>query len=99
MRRIDRLLLKIQEAQRLEATHVRGAIVGFNQERGKWQMLVDLVGGKGSMEYERLDMDFESKEAALQGLEELERVHAPTGKRIQTDTGYLLVIDDIGWCD
>ena len=37
MRRVDRLLLKIQEAQRLDDLQLSVALIGKRTESGKWE--------------------------------------------------------------
>ena len=46
MRRVDRLLLKIQEAQRLDEMQLAVALIGKRTESGKWEVYADLWGGK-----------------------------------------------------
>lgn len=87
MRRVDRLLLKVQEAQRLDAMQVS---VCFVQPAGdKWQAIVDLWDGE---EYpkghtERLILEADTEEDAV-------AAHAPTGYRAKT-TESVIIIDDL----
>ena len=90
MRRVDRLLLKVQEAQRLDAMQVS---VCFVQPAGdKWQAIVDLWDGE---EYpkghtERLILE----EDAVAAIAEVEAAHAPTGYRAKT-TESVIIINDL----
>lgn len=38
MRRVDRLLLKIQQAERLDALQLAVALIGKRTESGKWEV-------------------------------------------------------------
>lgn len=50
MRRVDRLLLKIQEAQRLDDLQLAVALIGKRTESGKWEVYADLWGRKDGRE-------------------------------------------------
>lgn len=94
MRRVDRLLLKVQEAQRLDAMQVS---VCFVQPAGdKWQAIVDLWDGK---EYpkghtERLILEADTEKDAVAAIAEVEAAHAPTGYRAKI-TESVIIINDL----
>lgn len=56
MRRVDRLLLKIQEAQRLDEMQLAVSLIGKRTESGKWEVYADLWDGKFGGKTERLTM-------------------------------------------
>ena len=91
MRRVDRLLLKVQEAQRLDAMQVS---VCFVQPAGdKWQAIVDLWDGE---EYpkghtERLILEADTEEDAVAAIAEVEAAHAPTGYRAKTTESVIII--------
>ena len=94
MRRVDRLLLKIQEAERLDAMQVS---VCFVEPAGeKWRAIVDLWDGverpKGHTQ--RLILEADTEEEAVKAIEEVEAAHAPTGYRAKT-LDSAIIIDDI----
>lgn len=93
MKRIDRLLLKIQEAQRLDAMQVSVCLVERSGE--KWQAIVDLWDGveapKGHTQ--RLILEANTKEEAVAAIEEIEAAHTPMGYRVKTLNGVILIDD------
>lgn len=99
MRRVDRLLLKIQEAQRLDEMQLAVALIGKRIESGKWKVYADLWDGKFGGKTERLTMEFDTLEEAQKAVAEVEAVHTPTGKRISSASGAVCIIDDIAWAE
>lgn len=99
MRRVDRLLLKIQEAQRLDEMQLAVALIGKRTESGKWKVYADLWDGKFGGKTERLTMEFDTLEEAQKAVAEVEAVHTPTGKRISSASGAVCIIDDIAWAE
>lgn len=94
MRRVDRLLIKIQEAQRLEAMQVSVAFVEPSGD--KWRAIVDLWDGvdhpKGHTQ--RLILETETQEEAIAAVAEVEAAHAPTGYRAKT-LGGVTIVDNL----
>lgn len=94
MRRVDRLLLKVQQAERLDAMQVSVAFVERAGE--KWRAIVDLWDG---IDYpngrtQRLIMDAETEAEAVAAIEEVEAAHAPTGYRAKTLES-VVIVDDL----
>ena len=94
MRRVDRLLLKVQEAERLDAMQVS---VCFVEPAGeKWRAIVDLWDGvdhpKGHTQ--RLILEADTEAEAIAAIEEVEAAHAPTGYRAKTLES-AIIIDDL----
>lgn len=80
MRRwVDRLLLKIQEAQRLDEMQLAVALIGKRTESGK-EVYADLWDGKFGGKTERLTMEFDTLEEAQKAVAEFEAVHTPNRK-------------------
>ena len=94
MRRVDRLLLKVQEAERLDAMQVSVAFVEPAGE--KWRAIVDLWDGvdhpKGHTQ--RLILETETEAEAVEAVKEVEAAHAPTGYRAKTMES-TIIIDDL----
>ena len=94
MRRVDRLLLKVQEAERLDAMQVSVAFVEPAGE--KWRAIVDLWDGvdhpKGHTQ--RLILETETEAEAVEAVKEVEAAHAPTGYRAKTMEN-AIIIDDL----
>ena len=93
MRRVDRLLLKVQQAQRLDAMQVS---VCFVEPAGnKWRAIVDLWdGGKAPDGHtERLILEADTEAEAIAAIKEVEAVHAPTGHRAKTLDSVIIVGD------
>lgn len=99
MRRVDRLLLKIQEAQRLDDLQLAVALIGKRTESGKWEVHADLWDGKTGGKTERLTMEFDTLPEAEKAVAEVEAVHTPTGKRVSYAPGAVCIIDDIAWAE
>lgn len=99
MRRVDRLLLKIQQAERLDELQLAIAFIGKRTESGKWEVYADLWDGKQSGKTQRLTMEFDTLDEAQKAVAEIEDVHAPTGQRIRTSEGAVCIIDNIGWAE
>ena len=99
MRRVDRLLLKIQEAQRLDEMQLAVALIGRHTEFEKWKVYADLWDGNTGGKTERLTMEFDTLDEAKKAVTEVEAVHTPTGKRISSAPGAVCIIDDIGWAE
>lgn len=99
MRRVDRLLLKIQEAQRLDEMQLAVTLIGKRTESGKWEVYADLWDGEFGGKTERLTMEFDTLEEAQKAVAEVEAVHTPTGKRIGSASGAVCIIDDIAWAE
>ena len=93
MRRVDRLLIKIQQAQTLDAMQVSVAFV--EPDGGNWKAVVDLWDGvdapKGKTE--RLTLTCATEEEAVAAVEEVKAVHAPTGRKIRPFEGVTIVND------
>lgn len=102
MRKIDRLLLQIREAQRLDDLTVANALIGQrNPPEGSWEVYVDLWDGKYGGKTERLTMECNSQEEALKAVKDVEEVHKPTGRkaRIASGDAPIFLIDDIAWAE
>ena len=93
MRRVDRLLIKIQQAQRLDDLQVAVALVDHYGE--KWRAIVDLWDGVDypNGKTERLVLECETEEEAIAAIEEVEAVHTPTGWRAKTMEPAIIVMD------
>ena len=94
MRRVDRLLLKVQEAQRLDAMQVG---VCFVERAGDgWRAVVDMWDGveapKGHTQ--RLTLEAQTEDEAIAAIKEVEAAHAPTGHRAKT-LNSVIIVDDI----
>lgn len=84
MRKVDMLLLKVQEAQKLDSMQVATCLV--LPAGDKWQAMIDLWDG---VDYpngrsQRLILETDTKEEALAARDEVKAVHAPTGYRANT---------------
>ncbi len=93
MRKVDRLLLRVQEAQRLDAMQVS---VCFVEPSGdKWRAVVDLWDGADppAGHTQRLILEADTKEEAEAAIREVEAVHAPTGRRAKALKGVIIVND------
>lgn len=99
MSRVDRLLLKIQQAERLDELQLAVALIGKRTESGKWEVYADLWDGKQGGKTQRLTMEFDTLDEAQKAVSEIEEVHAPTGQRIKTSEGAVCIIDDICWAE
>lgn len=96
MRKIDRLLLKVQEAQRLDDMALSVAFIKA-ENNGKWSVIADLWD---DVEYpkaktQRLTMEYDTLEEAEQAVKDLEAVHKPTGRRAAVIPEAVVIIDDI----
>lgn len=92
MRRVDRLLLKVQQAQRLEAMQVS---VCFVEPAGeKWRAVVDLWDGVEAGRTQRLTLEADTEDEAVAAIREVEAAHAPTGYRAKT-LDSVIIIDDL----
>ena len=94
MRRVDRLLLKVREAERLDAMQVS---VCFVEPSGdKWRAIVDLWDGVEAPNghTQRLILEADTEEEAVAAIEEVEAAHAPTGYRAKT-LGSVIIVDDL----
>ena len=94
MRRVDRLLLRVREAERLDAMQVS---VCFVEPSGdKWRAIVDLWDGVEAPNghTQRLILEAETEEEAVAAIEEVEAAHAPTGYRAKT-LGSVIIVDDL----
>lgn len=91
MRKVDRLLIKVQEAQRLDAMQVGVCFV--NPAGDKWQAIVDLWDGvdypKGQSE--RLILKADTQEEALAAIAEVKATHAPTGYRAKIMDSVIII--------
>ena len=94
MRRVDRLLIKIQEAQRLDAMQVSVAFVEPSGD--KWRAVVDLWDGVEApkAKTERLILECNTEAEAVDAVHEVEAVHTPTGWRAKTMES-VIIIDDL----
>ena len=99
MRRVDRLLLKIQQAERLDALQLAVALIGKRTESGTWEVYADLWDGKFGGKTQRITMEFDTLEEAQNAVAEIEEVHSPTGNRIKAGDGATVIIDDIAWAE
>ena len=95
MRRVDRLLLKVQEAYRLDALQLSVAFVEKDHKSGKWTAIADLWDGKPQGETQRLTMVCDTEEEALAAVDEVNELHQPTGKRAGNGYTPVVIIDDI----
>ncbi len=103
MRRIDRLLLKIQEAQRLDELTLCYALVmpaslleepEDSPNYNKWGVVAYLNRGDEVGNGEMLDkLYFDTQAEALKAAEEIEAVHAPTGKRVRETEAYFITLE------
>lgn len=99
MRRIDRLLLKIQQAERLNELTLSVVLIGKRTKSGKWEIYADLWDGKTKGKTQRLTMEFDALEEAQKAVDEIEAVHAPTGQRIRVGNGAVIIIDNMSWAE
>lgn len=99
MRRVDRLLLRVREAERLDALQLGVALIGKRTESGKWEVYADLWDGKFGGKTQRITMEFDTLEEAQNAVAEIEEVHSPTGNRIKAGDGATVIIDDIAWAE
>lgn len=93
MRRVDRLLLKVREAERLDAMQVS---VCFVEPSGdKWRAIVDLWDGEEAPKgkTERLILEADTEEEAVAAIEEVEAAHAPTGHRAKAMEKAVIICD------
>ena len=93
MRRVDRLLLKVQEAERLDAMQVS---VCFVEPAGdKWRAIVDLWDGEEAPKghTERLILEADTEDEAVAAIEEVESAHAPTGHRAKAMAKAVVICD------
>lgn len=93
MRRVDRLLIKIQQAQALDAMQVSVAFVEPSGD--KWRAIVDLWDGVDapSGKTERLILECNTEGEAVAAVEEVKAVHAPTGRRVRAFEGVTIIND------
>lgn len=106
MRRIDRLLIKIQEAQRLDKEGLLYALIDkacFLEEPedspnyDKWAVAAYISNGKEPGSGTMLDtMYFDTKDEAIAAAREIEEVHAPTGNRAKVQEAFYFIG---GWED
>lgn len=94
MRRVDRLLIKVKEAQRLDDMQV--SICFVKRAGEKWQAIVDLWDGKEPPKgrTQRLIMEEDTESAALAAIKEVEAAHTPTGYKAKT-LNRVILIDDL----
>ena len=97
MKRVDRLLFKIQELERLDDMQLCVAIVGFNADTQKWQAIADLWDGVPGGRMQRLTMEYDSQEEAVKAVNEIEEIHRPSGRKAKTD-GAVVIVDDMEYC-
>lgn len=95
MRRVDALLLKVQQAERLDDMQVSVCIVRHPGE--KWEAIVDLWNG---VDYprgrsQRLILETDTEEEALAAIEEVKAAHAPTGHRASAIADPSIIIIDV----
>jgi len=95
MRRVDRLLLKIREAERLDALHLSVAFIERKEEGGSWTVIADLWDGVPSGRTQRLTMECDTLEEAQKAVDEIEEVHTPTGKRANAGASSVCIINDL----
>ena len=97
MRKVDRLLLKVQEAERLDILQRSVAFIEKDPASGKWKAIADLWDGvpypKGRTQ--RLVMECDSMEEAQKAVDEVAEAHTPTGKRARSAYTPVVIIDDI----
>ena len=94
MRRVDRLLLRVREAERLDAMQVS---VCFVEPSGvKWRAIVDLCDGVEAPEghTQRLILEVETEKEAVAAIKEVEAAHAPTGYRAKALES-VVIVDDL----
>ena len=102
-KRIDNLLLKVQEAQRLDEDCFCYALVmpaslleepEDSPNYHKWETLVYLNKGSFGSNGEMLDaLYFDTKAEAMAAAKEIEAIHAPTGKRIKSQEPIYITMD------
>jgi plastocyanin len=87
MRKVDRLLLKVQQAQRLDAMQVSVAFVEPSGD--KWRAIVDLWDGVDypNAKTQRLELELNTMEEAVAAVEEVKAAHAPTGVMVGAGDG------------
>ena len=95
MRRVDRLLIKVQEAYRLDALQLSIAFLEKDPVSGKWNAIADLWDGKPQGETKRLTMVCDTEEEALVAVDEVNELHQPTGKRAGAGYTPVVIIDDL----
>lgn len=106
MRKVDRLLIKIQEAQRLDELTLCYALVSpasFLDEPedspnyNKWAVVAYLNRGGMDSNGELLDtLYFDTKAEAMKAAKEIEAVHAPTGRRAKETEAAYITFEDFG---
>ena len=104
MRRIDRLLIKIQEAQRLDSESLCYALITKacyveepedSPNYNKWAVAAYISKGKEPGSGTMLDtLYFNTRAEAEAAAREIESVHAPTGKRAATQEPIYIICGD-----
>ena len=104
MRRIDRLLIKIQEAQRLDAESLCYALITKacyveepedSPNYNKWAVAAYISKGKEPGAGTMLDtLYFDTEAEAIAAAHEIESVHAPTGKRAALQEPIYIICGD-----
>jgi len=82
IRRINRLLQKIQETESRDALSLAVVLIGYRESSGKWEVHADLADGTGS-QLKRITMECDTEEQAQQAADEIYAKHPPTGKKAQ----------------
>ena len=105
MRKVDRLLLKIREAQRIDELTLCHAMVvpapfaelGITEgdpNYNKWVVQAYLNKSWGDSNGEMLEpLFYDTKAEAMKAAEEIEAVHAPTGGRVSTREAAYITFD------
>ncbi len=93
MRRVDRLLLKVQQAERLDAMQVTVCFVEPNGD--KWRAIVDLWDGieAPAGHTQRLILEADTEKEAVAAIREVEAAHAPTGYRAKAMEKAVIICD------
>lgn len=103
MGRIKRLLIQIQEAQRLDADVLVGAIVlpawlleepEDSPNRDRWILDVTLENAAAGTIRKLPPSYFDTKEEAMEAAAQIEAAHAPTGKKIATHKPYVVTMEE-----
>lgn len=93
MRRIDRLLIQVREAEKLDALQLTVAFIEHDQTSGKWKAVANLWDGvqPPNGRTERIELECDTLEEAQEAVDGVNRVHAPTGKRAKAGAAPVVI--------